>query len=182
MVVLTASLLLAGCGSAAPPKSTAAVGRSPTSTSAQEQGVSYARCMRSHHVPNFPDPSGGGGFNLHGSAVDQSSPAVRAAESACESLLPVKHVPTEAPTAAAYRRLLNWAQCMRRHGIAGMPDPKPDPPPGPTASGSQRFDTVMGDGGYWVGIPLSANAHSSAFMQLSTRCGESPTGPVRHRH
>jgi hypothetical protein len=34
----------------------------------------------------------------------------------------------------------------------------------------------MGDGGYWVGIPISVNAHSPAFMRLSTRCGESPGG------
>jgi hypothetical protein len=34
----------------------------------------------------------------------------------------------------------------------------------------------MGDGGYWVGIPNSINAHSSAFMRLSTACGESPGG------
>jgi hypothetical protein len=34
----------------------------------------------------------------------------------------------------------------------------------------------MGDGGYWVGIPISVNAHSPAFMRLSTACGESPGG------
>jgi hypothetical protein len=65
---------------------------------------------------------------------------------------------------------------MRAHGISGLPDPKPNPPPSPASSGANLYGTLMGDGGYWVGIPISTNAHSPAFMHLATVCGESPNG------
>jgi hypothetical protein len=128
-------------------------------------------------VSRFPDPSAtGGGFDPNAAGVNQSSPAVKAGETACERLLPVKHAPFHEPTAAAYTRLLHWARCMRAHGISSLPDPKPDPPPGPNSAEARPFGTLMGDGGYWVGIPSNVNAHSPAFFRLSTRCGESPGG------
>lgn len=167
-----ASLTIASCGSSAP-KTTTSASRA-SQTGAQQSGLSYARCMRSHGVNSFPDPSPTGGFNLNG--INQSSPAVKAAETACRSLLPVKRPPDVKPTAAAYTRLLHWAECMRRHGVSGLSDPKPNPPPGPNAAGVSRFNTLMGDGAYWIGIPTDVNGHAAAFMQLSTRCGENPAG------
>lgn len=136
--------------------------------------------MRSRGIARFPDPGANGSINLRASELDLSAPAVRAAETACRSLLPAKHAPTEKPTAKAYAQLLAWAKCMRRNGTAGLPDPKPDPVPGPGSPAATRFGTVMGDGGYWVGIPYSDNAHSPAFIRLATRCGLSPTGRPHH--
>ena len=141
---------------------------------ARQSGLGYARCMRSHGVSRFPDPTATGGFDPNAAGINQSSPAVKAAETACERLLPVKHVPFQEPTAAAYTRLLHWARCMRAHGISSLPDPKPNPPPGPNSAAARPFGTLMGDGGYWVGIPSNVNAHSPAFLRLSSRCGESP--------
>lgn len=132
--------------------------------------------MRAHGVPGFPDPAAGGGINLQGSGLNLNAPAVRAAETACRTLLPAKHPPAQQPTAHAYARLLAWAECMRRHGVARLPDPKPDPVPGPGSTATSRFGTVMGNGGYWVGIPYADNAHSPAFMRLSATCGISPRG------
>jgi hypothetical protein len=136
--------------------------------------------MRSHGVSHFPDPGANGSINLSAAGLNLSSPAAKAAETACQNLLPQKHPPAEQPTAAGYASLLSWARCMRHHGIAGLPDPKPDPVPGPGSAATRDFGTVMGGGGYWVGIPYDDNAHSPTFMRLSTRCGESPTGPSRH--
>ena len=125
----------------------------------------------------LPDPSAnGGGFNLSPPGINSSSPAFKAAQTACRDLLPVKHVPSQAPSAQAYARLLQWAKCMREHGISGLPDPRPDPPPAPGSPGTAGVGTLMGDGGYWVGIPVTVDAHSPAFLRLSTRCGESPSG------
>lgn len=139
--------------------------------------MSFARCMRWHGVSSFPDPSAnGGGFNLSPPGINSSSPAFKAAQTACRDLLPVKHVPSQAPSAQAYARLLQWAKCMREHGISGLPDPRPDPPPAPGSPGTAGVGTLMGDGGYWVGIPVTVDAHSPAFLRLSTRCGESPSG------
>jgi hypothetical protein len=133
--------------------------------------------MRSHGVLSFPDPTpNGGGFSLGAPGVNSSSPAFKAAQAACKDLEPVKHVPYQAPTAQAYARLLHWAKCMREHGISALPDPKPDPPPAPGSPATAGIGTLMGDGGYWVGIPATVDAHSSAFGRLSTACGESPGG------
>ncbi|HEX3615614.1 MAG TPA: hypothetical protein VHU61_03685 [Solirubrobacteraceae bacterium] len=173
--------MLAACGSNAPHPSTAArTGAELTSAEANASGLGYARCMRSHGVARFPDPSAGGSIDTHVPGLNLSSPAAKSAETACQGLLPEKHPPAQQPTAKAYARLLAWAKCMRRHGISGLPDPRPDPVPGPGSAASSDFATVMGDGGYWVGIPVDDNAHSPAFMRTSTTCGESPTGPVHH--
>jgi hypothetical protein len=56
--------------------------------------LSYAKCMRSHGITNFPDPfrhaDGGYGF-IYTDQLDQSSPAFLAANQACRSLLPGDH-------------------------------------------------------------------------------------------
>jgi hypothetical protein len=174
ITMTVASTSIAACGSSGPRAAT--VASRASHTTAQITGLGYARCMRAHGVSSFPDPSATGGFNLPAAGINQSSPAVRTAEVACRSLLPVKRVPYQAPTAAAYARLLHWAKCMRTHGISGLQDPKPNPPPGPGSPAARGIGTLMGDDGYWVGIPDNVNAHSSGFMQLSTRCGESPSG------
>jgi hypothetical protein len=67
--------------------------------SSQEQakellaGLEYARCMRAHAVPSFPDPkvSSDGAIEFGMGAkshVNPSSPSVKAAERACQHLLP----------------------------------------------------------------------------------------------
>ena len=51
-----------------------------------------ARCMRSHGVPNFPDPqfatgpNGGLGVKIGGAGIDPSSPAFQAASKECGSI------------------------------------------------------------------------------------------------
>jgi hypothetical protein len=172
-------MMVVACGSGSPNGSGAAgsSGSNPSATQARQTGLSFARCMRSHGVPNFPDPSPGGGINLDNiPGISPSSPAFTGAQRACNSLLPVKRPPSTPPSARAFARLLRWAQCMRAHGISGLPDPKPDPPPSPGSPGATRYGTLMGDGAYWVGIPSSIDAHSPGFMRLATACGEAPNG------
>ncbi len=138
--------------------------------------------MRSPGISRFPDPSANGSVNANVPGLNLSSPAAKAAETACSSLLPAKHPPTQQPTARAYASLLAWAKCMRQHDVSDLPDPKPDPVPGPGSAATSRFGTVMGDGGYWVGIPYNDDAHSPRFIRLSTTCGESPSGGPTHHH
>jgi hypothetical protein len=174
--VFVVAVAIAGCGSGS--RTTLISARVPSQRRAQAHasGLSYARCMRAHGVSNFPDPTPDGAINLKGSGINLSAPAVKAAETACQSLLPQKRVPYQAPSAPAYRRLLHWAKCMRAHGISHLSDPKPDPTPNPGSAAALQFRTLMGDGGYWIGIPITTDAHSPAFVRLSTRCGESPGG------
>jgi hypothetical protein len=56
----------------------------------QSQYLKAAACIRSHGIPNFPDPTfSGGGVHLPRTAgIDLHSPQVRAAEEACQSLIP----------------------------------------------------------------------------------------------
>jgi hypothetical protein len=173
-VILT-STVIAACGSGSPSNSSSSgsSGSDSSQTQLQQEALNYARCMRSHGVSNFPDPTpNGGGFDVDIPGVNRSSPAFKSAQTACKRLLPVKRPQSGPPSPRAYIRLPHWAGCMRAHGISGLPDPRPDPPP----SQSNLYGTLKGDGGYWVGIPSATNAHSPAFMQLATACGESPNG------
>jgi hypothetical protein len=66
---------------------------SPAQSAAQNtEGLEIAQCMRSHGVPNFPDPSTGPlgeqVMNLHGTGIDPTSPTYQAAQSACQKLYP----------------------------------------------------------------------------------------------
>lgn len=50
--------------------------------------LEYAKCMRSHGVPNFPDPDSKGGFSINSNnGVDPSSTAYTAADKACSPIL-----------------------------------------------------------------------------------------------
>jgi hypothetical protein len=54
----------------------------------QAQLLAFAKCMRSHGVPAFPDPqseSGGTQMNVHHAKIDPNSPIVKAAIAACRS-------------------------------------------------------------------------------------------------
>jgi hypothetical protein len=55
----------------------------------QSQYLKAAVCIRTHGIPNFPDPTfSGGGVHVSQRGIDLHSPQVRAAEEACQSLIP----------------------------------------------------------------------------------------------
>jgi hypothetical protein len=59
--------------------------------SPQEQSgyLKAAACIRTHGIPNFPDPTfSGGGVHVSQKGFNPHSPQVRAAEEACQSLIP----------------------------------------------------------------------------------------------
>jgi hypothetical protein len=57
-------------------------GAGQTSTLSRAQELQLAKCMRSHGVPNFPDPNASGGLSLTG--INPNSPALKAALQACQ--------------------------------------------------------------------------------------------------
>ncbi len=81
--------------------------------------------MRSHAVPNFPDPPPDFTGKFPGSSPQQlgvSESRIRAATQACQNLLPP--VRGQAPlTAQDQQDYLRAAACMRAHGITNFPDP-----------------------------------------------------------
>ena len=51
------------------------------------QALAFAKCMRAHGVPNYPDPAdGNGGFGFNLAGVDTHSPQYQSAQQACRSL------------------------------------------------------------------------------------------------
>jgi hypothetical protein len=64
-------------------------------TKAKAQSLAMARCMRSHGVPNFPDPKiqtgpeGGVAFgvNFSGTGINPNSPAFQTAQNDCGSII-----------------------------------------------------------------------------------------------
>jgi hypothetical protein len=121
------ALVTAACGGS----STTSAGL-PSLQTITAQALAYAKCMRSHGVPNFPDPtvqdtarSKGVGFNLAASgpgAIDTSSPVYRSANKACVKATGFGHV-TQAQLQQAMNALLKFAECMRAHGVTNFPDP-----------------------------------------------------------
>jgi hypothetical protein len=122
-----AAISLAACGSANNTATNAAASVNRGYTMA----LAYAKCVRTHGVPNFPDPSGNGNVGLrvqnnngsmtvNGAAV--SAPAFEAAQKACRAKLPNAGRPQ--PLSASRRQaLINFSACMRAHGLPGFPDP-----------------------------------------------------------
>ncbi len=128
IVVAGVGLGVAGCGSSGKSATTGLAGSaSPTSGSKASAMVAFARCMRSHGVPSFPDPGSGlrieqraGSVSVNGVALN--GPAFSAAQQTCHSYLPNGG---QAPKLNASQRqaALQFSQCMRAHGLPEFPDP-----------------------------------------------------------
>jgi len=136
---------------------------STLSSSRMAQAVAYARCMRGHGVPDFPDPApvpgGGIAFQIDGrpgSDLNHNNPRFNAADGSCRSLLPgegqAKPLPAQKIAAE-----VKWALCMRSHGLPGFPDPNSQ-----GAFDSSRF-----------------NDRSPSFQTANKACLPlGPTGPI----
>jgi hypothetical protein len=85
--------------------------------------------MRSHSVPNFPDPQASGGTKFPtAQELGVSSARYQAAETACQGLLPAgtgdQFPPAEVPLLLS--GMTSFSQCMRSHGVTNWPDPITD--------------------------------------------------------
>ena len=141
----------------------------PTVTSKYAASLAYSRCMRSHGVPNFPDPKqvAGGGIQVSGSApgINPQSPLFVSAQQACRHLLPDGGQPTQAGQQRALARMLHSSQCMRAHGISGFPDPSLSPP-----SSRAGHSAIMSNDGVWLAIPDSIDVRTPAFDRAAAAC------------
>ena len=87
-------------------------------------GAEFSVCMRSHGVPNFPDPNAQGTLTITTSAsLDPGSPVFRRAEAHCQHLLPPGKTLSQAQQQRMKAGALAFAACMRSHGVPGYPDP-----------------------------------------------------------
>jgi hypothetical protein len=103
--------------------------------------VAYSQCMRSHGMPNFPDPTGGVPPKVTAQELGVSSSQLQAAQRACQRLLPavgasltasslqrcyLAGVCPQALVRQAVNGGLQFARCMRSHGVPNWPDPTID--------------------------------------------------------
>jgi hypothetical protein len=142
-------------------------------------GVAFAACMRSNGVPNFPDPSPGPGLIIQpGAGVNPSSPAFRAAQAKCKSLLPNGGPPgpgsTTHPSAQTMAKLVRIAQCMREHGISQFPDPRTSVP-----SNLAGYTEITDFDSAILLFPRTLNLQAPAYKQALAACGAPPLG-LRH--
>jgi hypothetical protein len=91
----------------------------------------YAQCMREHGLPSYGDPSVRDG-RLHGFEVPPGGPPPedqeRAADEACKHILDTlpPAVTDDEPSEQEVAELVEFAKCMREHGVPEWPDPKSD--------------------------------------------------------
>jgi hypothetical protein len=163
-------LALAACGSSRPNTGGATTSQG-NSAADQAKALAFSRCMRSHGVTNFPDPSGGK-FGLQVqqtpnstsvNGVEVNGPAFRSAMTACRSYLPNGGHPTAAQTAKAKAQALAMSRCMRSHGVPNFPDPQ-------FPSGGGAGIRLNGSG---------INPNSPAFQAAQKACGSLFGGAVQ---
>ena len=131
-----AGLVLAGCGSGG----AAAPSASPTLTDTQIQVVvdELVQCIRTNGAPGMPDVKAENGHVIlpDSTTLDEATGRnLASAAEACKSIqdrLPesVFRKPGDddnrKPTAEDVPALREWSKCIRAHGVAEWPDPKPD--------------------------------------------------------
>jgi hypothetical protein len=128
VLLIALAVTLAACGggtpTSAPSTSSGAASSgsnsSGTSNSSVQQALKYAQCMRSHGVTNYADPSPGKSQSIGQSGIDTNSPTYQAAASACRSYQPTNT--DQGPTAQDQSQQLQFAQCMRSHGVPNFPE------------------------------------------------------------
>jgi hypothetical protein len=170
--------LAAGCGSSGKPPAVAQLGTTPTTARGTGSSgkradflaatLAFAKCMRTHGVPGFPDPATtGGGIRIQG---DPSNPAFRTAMTHCRTLLPGGGPPAPGssthPSPEALAQARKSAQCMRHHGVPAFPDPTTTVP-----TASPAVGTVSIRNGVVFVFPQSLDTSSPAFTSAAATCG-----------
>lgn len=123
--LIAIGVLAASCGGASPNRT----GGRPSEPQVRKQMVAYAACMRSHEVPNYPDPQVSMGpdgvrVTITPGAANPTTPAFRSADRACRGRLPqgfANGVAASNPQRQA--QALAFADCMRSHGVPSFSDP-----------------------------------------------------------
>jgi hypothetical protein len=155
-VVGAAALAISACGSGSGANASAQTGSGPS-----PGAVTFAKCMRAHGVPQFPDPGGtppaGSSISILGTVLPPTinirAPAFQSALSICMKQFNAGH-PRPPVSAAQKAAALKFSQCVRTHGVPGFPDPRF--PPG---------------GGIALEIGPGSDPNSPAFQHAQQVCG-----------
>jgi hypothetical protein len=152
-VMAAAALPLAtGCGGSPAPS------QGQSSRTPAQQAFAYARCIRAHGVPAFPDPQvtttpGSVGIRQAVPAGAGLSPAFTAAQKACSSIMPAQGNGGGQDQGPGKHVLLSFAHCLRAHGVTGFPDPN--------ASGQLSIEMIKAAG---------VDIHTRGFLDTARTC------------
>ena len=137
MVLVLVAVSLAACGGS-PSNGVAGSGSTTTTSKAARSSahgstgamglLAYSSCMRSHGVPNVPDPTTNEGVPKEtAQQLGVSQSQVQAAQSDCTRLLPAQETLSgtnnQTITVAQQQYFLKVASCMRSHGVTNFPEP-----------------------------------------------------------
>ena len=172
VIIATAAVAVLAACSGSP--SSAGSGGSPGAggSAAAASAVAYSACMRSHGVPNYPDPDRGGQLPKTGAQLlGVSASQYQAAQQACRHMLPAggsfqqqEHQcmqNSDCPPALVQQMMtgdFKLARCMRSHGVPNFPDPTNGGSSGPV------FNITK------AGISDAAS-HAPRFITKLTECG-----------
>jgi hypothetical protein len=120
--VIAIALLISACGGSSARTSAA----SPGVANIGKQVVAFAVCMRSRGLSGYPDPQISGSadhmqIKISPGSLNPDSPAFKTADGACHRLLPNGGTPA-ASSPQEHEQDLQFADCMRSHGVPGFPD------------------------------------------------------------
>jgi hypothetical protein len=116
-----AALIGSGCLTMATQAGADPGGGGDIDVAGREQATKYSECMRANGVVDFPDPNAEGDFPYGGVSVSKTTWV--SAVDACKALEP-SGWPTEAQrTPEQQAAALEFAQCVRDHGVPDFPDP-----------------------------------------------------------
>jgi hypothetical protein len=171
-IIATAALALLAACSGSP--SSAGSGGSPAAggSAGSPSAVAYSACIRSHGVPNYPDPDSSGQLpKTDAQVLGVSTSQYQTAQQACQHLLPTggslqqqEHQcmqNSDCPPALVQQMMtgdLKLARCMRSHGVPNFPDPTNGGSAGPVFNLTES------------GISDAAS-HTSQFEAKLTECG-----------
>jgi hypothetical protein len=151
------SLTIAGCGSNSVSSSSSGGQLSQAQIQqGQQDAIRFVDCMRSHGVPNIPDPTTSPrGFKESLDPSIQRPPAFISAVRACQHLLPRPNPSSQnaAHSQAQKAAMLAFARCIRSHGFPSFPDP--------TSSGEVSHQMLAQAG---------INLHQPAVLQAGDAC------------
>jgi hypothetical protein len=118
------ALLAAACsgGSRSSSGSTSSTGTSGASSAYVADKVGLARCLRTHGVPNYPDPNATGQEPPYSKQL-VSTPQGQAAVRACGYWDNRVTNNVAAQNQAIRVEYVRFAECMRSHGLPDFPDP-----------------------------------------------------------
>ena len=123
--LVMAAAVVAGVSTACSSSPSHASGQSSGQASSSDAGLAFSACMRSHGVPDFPDPTSNGGnsIQVQPGSVDPNTPAYQAALHSCQSLLPPGKTAGGSVSPSVRAQFLRYAACIRAHGEPNYPDP-----------------------------------------------------------